>query len=248
MLTQRQKEHHMQVCQDLLNQYQTESNSFLAHIITGGEMWCHHYKPESKWMSMEWQHANIPLKKKFKMQPLVCKVMCIVFGVGRAWSFWISWNLDRAQTLTTTLRCWLSWKLKLSWSGQMSGAIRVWRPWSTLPILAGMSNHNHCIVVGAFWLPYDERWTVWAKFSYKWCHHSSCETMGPLCWCRFLWAYVGGCVEKECFVGELALLDSVIVHFVSVVISMGIDSMHYFWSTLYISLAICVSIMLTLKY
>ena len=38
MLTQEQKEHHMQVCQDLLNQYQTEGNSFLAHIITGGKM------------------------------------------------------------------------------------------------------------------------------------------------------------------------------------------------------------------
>ena len=34
MLTQEQKEHHMQVCQDLLNQYEAEGDSFLNHIIT----------------------------------------------------------------------------------------------------------------------------------------------------------------------------------------------------------------------
>ena len=45
---------YMYVCQDLLNQYEAEGDSFLDHIITGDEMWCHHYKPESKWQSMGW--------------------------------------------------------------------------------------------------------------------------------------------------------------------------------------------------
>jgi len=54
MLTQELKEHRMQVCQYLLNQYEAEGDSFLDHIITGDETWCHHYEPESKRQSMEW--------------------------------------------------------------------------------------------------------------------------------------------------------------------------------------------------
>ena len=42
MLTQEQKEHCMQVCQDLLNQYETEGDSFLDCIINDDETWCHH--------------------------------------------------------------------------------------------------------------------------------------------------------------------------------------------------------------
>ena len=46
MITQEQKEHHMKVSQDLLNQYEAEGDSFLYHIITHDKTWCHHYKPE----------------------------------------------------------------------------------------------------------------------------------------------------------------------------------------------------------
>jgi len=38
MITQEQKEHHMQVCQDLLNQYEAEGDGFLDHIITSDEI------------------------------------------------------------------------------------------------------------------------------------------------------------------------------------------------------------------
>ena len=74
MLTQEHK-----VCQDLLNQYETEGDSFLDHIITGDEMWCHHYEPVSKRQSMEWRHVNSPSKKEFKTLPSAGKVMCTVF-------------------------------------------------------------------------------------------------------------------------------------------------------------------------
>ena len=57
MLTQEHKEHCVQVCQDLLNQYEAEGNSLLDCIITGDKTWCHHYKLESKWQSMEWRHV-----------------------------------------------------------------------------------------------------------------------------------------------------------------------------------------------
>lgn len=46
--TQKQKEHHRQVCHDLLNQYENEADSFLDHIITSDEMWGHHYEPRVK--------------------------------------------------------------------------------------------------------------------------------------------------------------------------------------------------------
>ena len=52
-LTQEHKEHCMQVCQELLNQYEAEGDSFLNHIITDDEMWFHHYGPESKRQSVE---------------------------------------------------------------------------------------------------------------------------------------------------------------------------------------------------
>jgi len=40
-------------CQDLLNQYEAEGDSFQDRIITGDETWCHHYEPESKRQSLE---------------------------------------------------------------------------------------------------------------------------------------------------------------------------------------------------
>jgi len=54
MLTQEQKEQHAQVCQELLNQYKAEGDSFLDHIFTDDEMWCLHYELESEHQSMEW--------------------------------------------------------------------------------------------------------------------------------------------------------------------------------------------------
>ena len=79
MLSQKHKEHCMQVCQDLLNHYEAEDDSFLDHIITGDERWCHHYEPESKRQSMEWRHGNSPSKKMIKTPPSAGKVMCTVF-------------------------------------------------------------------------------------------------------------------------------------------------------------------------
>ena len=38
MLTQEQKEHHAQVCQDLLNKYKTEGDSLMDRIITDDDM------------------------------------------------------------------------------------------------------------------------------------------------------------------------------------------------------------------
>jgi len=59
---------------------EAEGSSFLYCIITGDETWCHHYKPESKRQSMEWQHVNSPGKKKFETQSLAGEVMCSLLG------------------------------------------------------------------------------------------------------------------------------------------------------------------------
>lgn len=102
-----------------------------------GKTWCHHYKLESKWQSVEWWDVNSLLKEKFKTQPSAGRLMH-AFCVGKGWSFRISWNLDKLSTLTTAWQCWPSWGLKLPESGQrwrqsfscnmeMLGPIPVWR-------------------------------------------------------------------------------------------------------------------------
>ena len=105
MLTQ-EHEHRMQVCRDLLNQYEAEGDNFLDRIIAGDETWCHHYEPESKRQSMEWWYMNSPSKKKFKM-PTVGKVMCTVF-----WDPAFPWtrtiNSDRYFAMLTKLKASIS--------------------------------------------------------------------------------------------------------------------------------------------
>ena len=76
VLTWKQKEHCMQVCQDLLNKYEAEGDSFLDYIITSDNMWCHHYKLESK---QQFRVATCKFPIKEKAQDIVSKVMCIVF-------------------------------------------------------------------------------------------------------------------------------------------------------------------------
>jgi len=77
---QEQKEHCMQVWQDLLNQYEAEGDSFLDHTITGDETWSHHYELERKQHSVEWWHVNSPSKTNLKPQTWVGKVMFSVLG------------------------------------------------------------------------------------------------------------------------------------------------------------------------
>lgn len=81
MLTQEQKEHNIWLCQDILNQYVAEGGSFLDCIITGDEIWCHHYKPESKCCHSMDCHVN-SLQKKLKLQPSVGKVITHCFWGG----------------------------------------------------------------------------------------------------------------------------------------------------------------------
>ena len=135
----------------------SEGDSFLDRIITSDdETWCNHYEPESKRQSMEWRHANSPSKKKFKMLPSAGKVMCIVFRFRKG-AILLDF-LEPGQTIKSDRYiATLSRRLEFPESGQRRGQpfscneitpgpIPVWRPWSTLPILAGLSYHIHRIV------------------------------------------------------------------------------------------------------
>ena len=66
--TQEQKEHCMQVCQDLLNWYEAEVDTFLGCIMTGDETRCDRYKLESKWQFVEWLHVNWRKSSRYSSQ------------------------------------------------------------------------------------------------------------------------------------------------------------------------------------
>lgn len=144
---------------------------------------------------MEWQHVNSPLKKKFKIQP--SRVMCTIFWARKG--VILLGFLEPRETINS--ECYivtLSWGLKLPESGQrrrwpfscnmvMPGSIPVWRPWRTLPILAGLSYRTHWIwcLLASIWLGWWKMDCV-SNISQQQCHHSSCETVGHLCWYRFI--------------------------------------------------------------
>ena len=208
MFTQEYKEHYKQVCQDLLNQYEAEGDSFLDHIITCDKTWCRHYEPEWKQQSMEWQHVNSRSKKKFKMLPSVGKVTCTVFWDGKRvilLDFLESGKTINSDRYIATL----SWRLEFPESGQRRrqpfscntitpGPIPVWRPWSTLSVLAGLLYNTYHIV---------QTWHLLTSIcSGQW--KMDCagniflatmpsyerETVGHLRWCRFLRAqHAGSC-------------------------------------------------------
>ena len=93
-------------------------------------------------------------RKTSRHSPERVKWCALSFGIGKGWLFWISWNLDKPSTLTATSWYWLSWRLKLpklaregdNFSFTTHDFIPVWRPWSILLVLAGLSGHTHNIV------------------------------------------------------------------------------------------------------
>lgn len=153
----------MQVCHDLLNKYEAESDGFKDCIITGDKMRCHHYDPKSKWESMEWQRWISPLKKKFKTQPSVGKVMFSVFW-DRKGEVLLGF-LEPRQT--TDSDCYIATPTKLKApvarirpekiTFLLSVPTPVRRPWSTLAVLPGLSYHTHhivqmwCLLTSTFW-------------------------------------------------------------------------------------------------
>ena len=72
-LTEEHKRNRQHIYSSLLERYNREG------IITGDEIWVHHYEPETKRQSMQWKHTSSPSSKKFKSQPSAGKLMLMVF-------------------------------------------------------------------------------------------------------------------------------------------------------------------------
>ena len=60
-LTQERKSVCLDICQHLLNCYNTEDD-FLRCIITGDKTLIHCYDPEGKHLNTEWTHPQSPVK------------------------------------------------------------------------------------------------------------------------------------------------------------------------------------------
>jgi len=77
-LTTEQKASWRDVCLDLLDRLERESE-FFSHVITGDESWILEYDPETQRQSWEWHTANSPHSKKSRMSKSKIKFMLICF-------------------------------------------------------------------------------------------------------------------------------------------------------------------------
>ena len=86
----------MQVCQDILEQLQTEPN-LLKRVVTGDESWIFEYDPLTKQQSLEWKSALSPRPKKARVFKSKTKVMLIAFFDVRG--FVHAESLPQGQTI-----------------------------------------------------------------------------------------------------------------------------------------------------
>ena len=78
LLSDNQKTGRLDVCQDILQQLQTNA-TLLEKVITGDESWIFEYDPETKRQSCQWKFPGSPRPKKVRMQKSQVKVMLISF-------------------------------------------------------------------------------------------------------------------------------------------------------------------------
>ncbi|XP_050934319.1 zinc finger protein 280D [Lates calcarifer] len=78
VLTPEQKQHRVEVCEDLYQQAQNDP-TFMLRIITGGESWIYRYDPESKQQSLQRTGQQSPGMKKVYQVRRVTKSLLIVF-------------------------------------------------------------------------------------------------------------------------------------------------------------------------
>ena len=78
LLNEEQKERRVQVCQDILEQLETETN-LLKRVVTGNKSWIFENDPLTKRKSLEWTNALSPRPKKVRVFKSKTKVMLIAF-------------------------------------------------------------------------------------------------------------------------------------------------------------------------
>uniref|UniRef100_H3API3 Mos1 transposase HTH domain-containing protein n=1 Tax=Latimeria chalumnae TaxID=7897 RepID=H3API3_LATCH len=78
-LSAQDRHQQVELSHKLLEIFYADQANFLAHVLTGDEMWIHHWDPETKQESMQWKHQASPPPKKFCSQPSAGKVMASIF-------------------------------------------------------------------------------------------------------------------------------------------------------------------------
>jgi len=78
LLTPEQKEIRMNICADILQNIENDSN-FSENVRTCDESWFFQYDLESKRQSMHWKSPSSPRQKKGPQSKSKCKEMMIVF-------------------------------------------------------------------------------------------------------------------------------------------------------------------------
>ena len=78
LLNEGQKERRVPMCQDILEQLETEPN-MLKRVVTGDESWIFKYDPLIKRQSLEWKSVLSPRPKKARVFKFKTTMMLIAF-------------------------------------------------------------------------------------------------------------------------------------------------------------------------
>lgn len=79
MLTVENKRQRLLAANEFLDRCKVDPENIFHRIITCDETWIHHYDPETKQQSMQWQRRGNPAPIKFKVQSSAGKIMASVF-------------------------------------------------------------------------------------------------------------------------------------------------------------------------
>jgi hypothetical protein len=80
MLTVKQKKTvYMKTCAEVLLRSEKDFDAFLSGMITGDEIWVHHYDPLTKRQSVEWHHHSSASRKKSKVLTYAGNVTASIF-------------------------------------------------------------------------------------------------------------------------------------------------------------------------
>lgn len=79
LLTMEMKAQRKEMCEQLLQRYWQEGETFLQNLVTGDESWVSHYDPELKATSTEYRHRSSPRHKKIRTERATGKIMLTIF-------------------------------------------------------------------------------------------------------------------------------------------------------------------------
>ena len=115
LLNEGQKEQCVQVCQDILEQLETEPN-LLKRVVPSDESWIFKYDSLTKWQSLEWKSALPPRPKKvrvFKSKTMVMLITLLMSIELSGQNFSHKAKLIISTSTKTSCNIWCAqWKKK----------------------------------------------------------------------------------------------------------------------------------------